>query len=447
MLESMESSSTQPRHSFSTRIRKGTTYCDSEDREPHSDDGSLKERRTKRRRKIEKQCKPSASVSASEIDQSKPTARRVRGLLQRLKEFPLDVVFIIFEFLTPQDLLSLARTSRDLRNLLLSRSTILVWKAARSNVEDLPNIPDDMSEPAYAHLCFDAQCHVSEIAKLLIDVHLLTDASPALRGYFIEPVLSNYHYSFDQREFVPRRDLNRELWALLRPLGDIICGKQRRGYLFVCAPNVYQQLSDGWKANKDDSSWIAARTFEAASRKKHAEEMRDWWQSRSKEHESELASRRKAREDAILQRLSDIGWAEEIDAQRERNDLSCLSRFRIGTQAKKLTTKDWNELRPKLEGALQEAKEARLRSELHQKWKQRYLTFKSLLQDELDQLPFNTVGPSAFDIADLPQFKEKLLLPIDHELTATDLADLMAELPEIRSQWMSSQRGRSSQVA
>ncbi|KAL0061134.1 hypothetical protein AAF712_012054 [Marasmius tenuissimus] len=63
------------------------------------------------------------------------------------------------------------------------------------------------------------------------------------------------------------------------------------------------------------------------------------------------------------------------------------------------------------------------------------MAFKSLLQYELDKLPFNTVGPSVFDIADLPQFKEKLLLPIDHELTATDLTDLMAELPEIRSQW------------
>ncbi|KAK1231017.1 hypothetical protein PQX77_005878 [Marasmius sp. AFHP31] len=440
MSECSGSASTQPRRS--TRTRKRTTYCDSEAHEPHSDDGRLKERKPKRRRKTEKQYKPSASVPASEIDQSKPTTRRVRGLLQRLKEFPLDIIYIIFEHLTPQDLLSLARTSKDLRNLLLSRSTISVWKAARSNVEDLPEIPDDMSEPAYAHLCFDAQCHHCDGKQPAVNVfwHNRTRSCRACvdnpSNYYIEPVSSAYQYG--ERDFVPRSELPRELWAILRSRGDIILGKQRRGYFFVCLANVYQELSDGWKANfnKDDSSWIAARTAEGNVRKKHAKEMANWWQNKSKERSSELAVRRKAREDAILQRLSDIGWAEEIDAQRKRGNLSCLRQFRLGTQAKKLTTKDWDELRPKLEDALQEAKEARLQSELREKWKQRYMTFKSLLQDELDKLPFNTVGPSAFDIADLPQFRDKLFLPIDHELTATDLTDLMAELPEIRSQWV-----------
>ncbi|KAJ8095922.1 hypothetical protein PM082_015143 [Marasmius tenuissimus] len=439
MSECSGSTSTQPRRS--TRTRKRTTYCDSEEHELQSNDDSSKERRPKRRRKTEKQYKPSVSVPASEIDQSKPTTRRVRGLLQRLKEFPLDVIFIIFEYLTPQDLLSLARTSKDLRNLLLSRSTISVWKAARSNVEDLPDIPDDMSEPAYAHLCFDARCHHCDSKHPAVNVfwYNRTRACHACVddpfNYFVEPVLPTY-YSINERGFVPRNDLLRDLWTILRPRGDVILGKQRRGYFFVCSANIYQQLSDGWKANEHDPSWIAARTVEGDVRKKHAEEMANWWQNRSREHQSELAVRRKAREDAILQRLSDIGWAEEIDAQRERDDLSCLHQFRIGTQAKKLTTKDWNELRPKLESALQEAKTARLRRELREKWKQRYLTFKGLLQHEVDKLPFNTVGPSVSDIADLPQFREKLLLPIDHELTEADLTDLITELPQMRSQWI-----------
>ncbi|KAK1224295.1 hypothetical protein PQX77_012803 [Marasmius sp. AFHP31] len=444
MSESTASPSTQPRRS--TRTRKRTTYCDSEDHEDPSGDGSSKERKPKRRRKAEKQYKR----SVSKIEQSKPTTRRVRGLLQRLKEFPLDVVFIIFEYLTPQDLLSLARTSKDLRNLLLSRSTVSIWKAARSNVEDLPDIPDDMSEPAYAHLCFDAQCHHCDGKHPAVNVlwynrtrscHACVD-NPY--NYFVEPVLPNY-YSVHERGFAPRNDLLRDLWAILQPRGDIISGKQRKGYFFVCSVDIYQQLSDGWEANKHDPSWIAARNTEGDVGKKassgaqfqmHAEEMGNWWRNRTKEHKSELAVRRKAREDAILQRLSDIGWAKEIDAQRKRNNLSCLHQFRIGTQTKKLTTKDWNELRPKLESALQEAKTDRLRSELRAKWKQRYLAFKSLLQDELDKLPFNTVGPSVFDIANLPQFREKLLLPIEHELTEADLTDLITELPQMRSRWI-----------
>ncbi|KAK1231016.1 hypothetical protein PQX77_005877 [Marasmius sp. AFHP31] len=433
MLEST-ATSTQPNR---------TSHRDSqaEDHELHSDDGSLEGPRLKRRRKTEKQYTP--LVSASQIEQNKPTTRRVRGLLQRLKEFPLEVVFIIFECLTPQDLLSLARTSKDLRNLLLSRSMTSIWKAARSNVKDLPDIPDDMSEPAYAHLCFDTQCHHCNGKHPAVNVfwHNRTRSCHACVNnpvnYFTVPVFSTYSYNPGgrKREFTPRSYLLRELWAILRPKGDIIRGKQRRGYLLLCKPNVYQELSDGWKAKKDDSSWMAVRITEADARKKHAEEMEVWWQNRSREHESELAVRRKARKDDILQRLSDIGWAEEIDAQRKRSNLSCLHRLRIGTQAKKLTTKDWNELKPELESALQRAKTIRL-GELREKWKQRHLTFNRLLQDELDKLPINTVGPSVFDIADLPQFREKLFLPIDHKLTASDFTDVIDELPEIRSQWI-----------
>ena len=35
-----------------------------------------------------------------------------------------------------------------------------MWKVARSNVEDLPDCPAHLSEPAYANLAFFPYCHV-----------------------------------------------------------------------------------------------------------------------------------------------------------------------------------------------------------------------------------------------------------------------------------------------
>ncbi len=69
--------------------------------------------------------------------------------------------FQVFSFMHPRDLLSLARTTRDFRTFLSSRSSAPFWKAARKNVEGLPDCPQYLSEPAYANLMFFAHCHVS----------------------------------------------------------------------------------------------------------------------------------------------------------------------------------------------------------------------------------------------------------------------------------------------
>lgn len=42
----------------------------------------------------------------------------------------------------------------------MSRTSMTVWKQARSNLEGLPECPDDLSEPQYANLLFEHSCHV-----------------------------------------------------------------------------------------------------------------------------------------------------------------------------------------------------------------------------------------------------------------------------------------------
>ncbi|KAI0077190.1 hypothetical protein K474DRAFT_1596542, partial [Panus rudis PR-1116 ss-1] len=65
----------------------------------------------------------------------------------------------IFAYLEPKDLLSLARSTKAFRAFLMNRSAAPCWKTARRNVEDLPDLPPGWTEPAFAHLFFDAFCH------------------------------------------------------------------------------------------------------------------------------------------------------------------------------------------------------------------------------------------------------------------------------------------------
>lgn len=42
----------------------------------------------------------------------------------------------------------------------MDKSSAFVWKAARSQVNGLPDCPADLAEPEYANLVYHARCHV-----------------------------------------------------------------------------------------------------------------------------------------------------------------------------------------------------------------------------------------------------------------------------------------------
>lgn len=88
-----------------------------------------------------------------------------RGKLRDLPEMPLDILFEVFAHLLPLDILHLARTSKALRNILMRRSAVCIWRSAFSNRSRLPlpppPRPEDVTEPQWASLLFDTHCFVS----------------------------------------------------------------------------------------------------------------------------------------------------------------------------------------------------------------------------------------------------------------------------------------------
>ncbi|KAI0270432.1 hypothetical protein BC834DRAFT_513957 [Gloeopeniophorella convolvens] len=120
-----------------------------------------------KRRKVNG-ASPPKGISASTAPVAKRKGaprRRLRGILKNMLTLPLDVLFEIFSGMQPADLLSLARTSKDLRGVLMLRRSTSVWMAARRNVDvaSVPDPPEWLSEPAWAHLLFGPRictaCH------------------------------------------------------------------------------------------------------------------------------------------------------------------------------------------------------------------------------------------------------------------------------------------------
>lgn len=76
--------------------------------------------------------------------------------IQRFLAQPKCIIAEICGWLFPEDLLALARTTRQLRSVFMSKESVPCWAAARRSL-GLPHWPA-ISEPAYATLIFEATC-------------------------------------------------------------------------------------------------------------------------------------------------------------------------------------------------------------------------------------------------------------------------------------------------
>lgn len=63
-----------------------------------------------------------------------------------------------------------------MRGILMRPSATSVWKEALAQVDGLPGCPSDLTEPQWAHLLFDAYCHVRN-SNLSLSVRYHADTS------------------------------------------------------------------------------------------------------------------------------------------------------------------------------------------------------------------------------------------------------------------------------
>ncbi len=68
--------------------------------------------------------------------------------------------------MSPYDIIQLARSTKALREKLMSKTSKQIWLAARSSM-GVPDL-DKFSEPHYADLLFSKRCH-GEVGNIIID--------------------------------------------------------------------------------------------------------------------------------------------------------------------------------------------------------------------------------------------------------------------------------------
>ncbi|CAE6518057.1 unnamed protein product, partial [Rhizoctonia solani] len=77
-----------------------------------------------------------------------------------LVDMPVEILTQVGSYVLPIDLLSLSRTNKSLRGLLMDRTSRHVWQSAMQNMEGLPPCPSKWSEPRYLSLIFSKTCSI-----------------------------------------------------------------------------------------------------------------------------------------------------------------------------------------------------------------------------------------------------------------------------------------------
>ncbi|KAG8699154.1 hypothetical protein FRC08_005479 [Ceratobasidium sp. 394] len=283
----------------------------------------------------------------------KKYVRGKQGGLKGLMKMPVEIFTEIAYLLNPGDLISLARSNKFFRKMLLKRSSAQIWQRAESNVPGLPPCPAGICEPQYAALVFSKYCTLcGASAPSNPDLDLRVRLCNSCRDTEVEVIsrkrdrldldLTLVHYSLRTR---PKKNksqpripvdaifvMRNEIDEILEKRGEFRHAKDQRGL----------------------AQWDRERRVEVLARRMHAGRVFDYLKETEASREEDLESMKQQRRETIFERLKALGWTDE-DLEFEGPE---LKPWRVVVDAPKpLTDRVWTNILPKLTQMLEENRE------------------------------------------------------------------------------------------
>lgn len=284
--------------------------------------------------------------------------RGKRGALKHLTEAPLDVLFEIFGKLNPIDLLYLARTTKALRNILMRTSARFIWKQALANIKGLPDCPTDLNEPQYTNLVFGKNCYFCQRTSVPVTTvwtARLKSCSRCLNEHFTE-YLPDLSIPIQIIYLIPDVTITRSAGR----------GRVRSVSLRYSALGKLWEEEYGAEDVVGKKLWAITKRAEYTPLNQHARLCEVWQSDLEREREQEAERARTERKEIALEKLKELGWAEEI--QKISIDYYLSRSFDqhlavAQNQKKGLTDETWLSIRRPIISFLEETKSQRLEAE------------------------------------------------------------------------------------
>ncbi|TRM55867.1 hypothetical protein BD626DRAFT_576447 [Schizophyllum amplum] len=342
------------------------------------------------------------------------------GKLAALSEFPLDVMYEIFCYLHPAQLLAVSRTNKTLRGALLRKNARWIWKASFRNAKDIPEPPTDLNEPQYAQLLFDKSCmyclspnapHISWKARLrfckrcmktefirITDVH--NDEDEILVRSFIRDRVHSAVEAYDGNLY-PRAQV------------EVFCAEYNRIH------NDKAQISVWLK----DQLWIYQRIS------KHGDRLQDWThRNELKRRQAEKDEIRQIRREFIYERLREIGLGDELEFKKSRDDLN--GDWLLKTP-QRLTHRGWKIIEQDVITLVQASRTKRLAREKEATLQARRDLLAKVYDDFLALKPLGSVFPVVGDLLTVDRIRTAIEnTPVDQSMTWGTFRRLIDKIPQ-----------------
>ncbi|KAJ7589026.1 hypothetical protein C8J56DRAFT_1163994 [Mycena floridula] len=265
-----------------------------------------------------------------------PVPVRRKGKLSLLPSLPLDILFEVFSHLLPMDVLNLARTTKELRRVLMRRSALSIWKAALAEVPELPECPADMSLPGWVNLAFSLHCH----SCLTTNVRTVYWQNRTRLCSKCAKALLISEDSFDKRDKKDKIILN---CIPFDKAGSSRYCTVKRKLAFVKELN---------QMTEDRTEFVEKKCLEMSKLSDHADNCQAWLRYLELERAQELAELRVQRRKDIEARLVGLGHKAEIDYLNDIvyrglwvDDLVMLGELPEVKQPKALTDRMWSNMK------------------------------------------------------------------------------------------------------
>ncbi|KAH8113508.1 hypothetical protein DFH11DRAFT_304549 [Phellopilus nigrolimitatus] len=414
---------------------------DSEDEE----EVEIEAQRPKKRRKTSKGTRKSGvEADASFIPTSvvnPGSRRRQAGKLALIMSMPVDVFCEIAAHLSPEDLLRMARSTKVLRNFLMSKDSKLIWHKAEE-ASGMPICPSDLSSPQYASLIFDKHCtHCNSVRSSRLEVGLRVRLCKKCHN-------KNVRYGLKLMSPKPTSLSDSEWISILKLVPgsgywhakgfqtltlDVMLELKYYRPTFESTFEKYQALGctpDKQKVFVEEKHKMTREAW------LHTAELDDWLDDIEEQKHEDRQALKSRRKDSILGKLEELGYSR-ADFNTELDERGWRWNALV-EQPRELTDKAWNNLHPRLEQIIhlrrekkaQREKEDRVRArekrllELVKDFIQSDTSFiLSVLAPELLEFP---LAREIVDNDDLPiEFSLDILYPLKGELIATSNARIL----------------------
>ncbi|CAE6452523.1 unnamed protein product, partial [Rhizoctonia solani] len=281
----------------------------------------------------------------------KQSAQRKRGRLSEFVNLPTDLFNMIASYLFPLDILSLARSNRFFRNLLMTKSSRNIWLNAMKNVEALPPCPSNMSEPQYVALLYTNVCSsCGTLSRSPVDEYLLVRFCARCQNDELmrlsqlpEQLHDLFHYS------AKRADIYNEFNLEIRQALSVTIRDEA-----TVVHIQYNELAR-LKDKSDFNQWSSQRRSQVERRREFGDQLASFLSLQEAKREDEKQEIVKTRRAQIEEKLLELGWtARDI---KFRGDAEGVQQWHelveMPKQPKPLTDRIWKNLYKKLEPLLE----------------------------------------------------------------------------------------------